>query len=248
MILEGEYLSWQPISDLVRLEGDLTIVFLSGAGVRFLQKMDDDWYQATTPWGSVNNLEVPGRRPTWRSDLSASPMGCLEQFQWCNTAHPRERGCGPLTSYYDALLGAAPFFNESNDFLDIQRPFSSDATSSRLIWPMLATGTYTTNLWTVLGSLGTRSLESQSSLYDGVQSPLPEKQWQSDVLQWWHIIMAALQTSRLVSSFFFSIPTALCPPKAHTPTQITRQPMPCFPSWSPGIISRNLSHANSLKS
>lgn len=201
---QGESLTWSPRPELVRQDGDLTIVFLSGAGVRFTQRVDDDWYRATTPWRAIYWPPISGRLPTWRPDVSASPMGCLEQFQWCNSAYPRDRGCGPLASLLDSLFGAAPLFNLTNltyEDLTRGRPLSSDTTSARLIWPWLAMTGYPTTLPALLGSLGTRSLASQSTLFSGVQSPLPENQWQLDVLQWWHIILAAVQASRLV---FFS--------------------------------------------
>lgn len=197
-MLRGESLTWSPIPELVRQDGDLTIVFLSGDGVQFVQRMDDDWYRATTPWSTVYWQSVSGRLSTWRPDVSASPMGCLEQFQWCNSAYPRDRGCGPLGSFFDALFGAAPFFNFTYEDFVTGRPLSSSATSARLIWPFLAMTGYPTTLPDLLGSLGIRSLASESTIVKGYQLPLPENQWQSDVLHWWHIILAALQASRSV--------------------------------------------------
>lgn len=163
----------------------------------FRQQMDDDWYRVTTPWQDIYFLTSTGQQQSWRPDISASPMGCLEQFQWCNSAYPRERGCGPLASYYDSIIGAAPFFNLRDEDLDAKRPSSFDATSARFIWPVLAMDPYPTRLSAMLRSLGTGSLASQSRLTSGVQSPLPENQWQLDVLHWWNIIMASVQASWL---------------------------------------------------
>lgn len=165
--------------------------------------MDDDWYRATTPWRTAYYSTDPGSKQTWRSDVSASTMGCVEQFQWCNSAYPRDRGCGPLASHMDALYGAAPFFNVTEEDLASTRPSSSDANRTRLIWPWMAMHDHPTRLANLLSSLSVKSLESQSKLFSGIQTPLPKSQWQLDVLQWWHIILAEIQASWLVASFLF---------------------------------------------
>lgn len=167
--------------------------------------MDDDWYRATTPWRNTYSPGSSGSQPTWHPDVSASPMGCLEQFQWCNSAYPRDRGCGPLASLYDSIYGAARFFNVTDEELDPRRPLSSDATSARFIMSVLAVFSYPTALSATIESLGTRSLASQSTYSSGTQFPLPENQWQLDVLQWWHITLAAIQASWLVNPFYSSI-------------------------------------------
>lgn len=183
----------------------MTIAMLSGAGVQFLRLMDDDWYRATTPWINTYGTRKSGLQPTWHPDVSASPMGCLEQFQWCNSAYPRDRGCGPLTSYQDAFDGAAPLFNATKDVLDADRPLSSDAIPARFISARRALDGYPTSLPDVVGTLGPRSLASQSKFFGGSQSPLPENQWQLDVLQWWNIVLTTIQASWSVFFSFFSL-------------------------------------------
>jgi hypothetical protein len=196
MMFEGEPNGWSPIPELVRLDGDLALVFLSGNGVVFSQPMDDDWYRVTVPDSLTYTSDASGTKQNWRPNVSASPMGCLEQYQVCNSAYPKPRGCGPLASYMDAIYGAAEFFNVTKDALDPDRPLSSNITSARFIWPLLAMLSSPTSLTTVLSSLGTASLASQSHLYAGDQQPLPKNQWQLDVLRWWHIVLAAIQASR----------------------------------------------------
>lgn len=204
--IQGKPDSWTPIPELLRVDGDLAVIFLSGADSLFIEPMDDDWYRATTPWGAIYSAGAFGELPTWRPNVSASPMGCFEQFQWCNSAYPRDRGCGPLTGSLDAIYGAAPLFNVTNETLAADRPSSSDATSARLLWPFQAIWSSTNNVRGVISSLGTRSLASQSQFFSGVQFPLPDNQWQLDVLQWFQIIMAGMQASR---SDFFSFPHGL---------------------------------------
>ncbi|KAK6083884.1 hypothetical protein SCUP515_01580 [Seiridium cupressi] len=195
LIFHGQS-SFDWIPELSRSDGDLTIAFLSGNQVSFNEKMDDDWYRATTPWQSSYNPESSGRKQTYLPDVSASPMGCLEQWQWCNSAFPRNQGCGPLGSYLDALYSAAPLFgNLTSEDLDVDRPSSSDPTRNRFLWPTLVAFQYPTRLSHLLGTLGAKSLASQSRLFSGIQLALPNNQWQLDVLQWWSTVLASVQAS-----------------------------------------------------
>ncbi|KAJ0115713.1 hypothetical protein J7T55_010536 [Diaporthe amygdali] len=161
MMFRGEPDVWTPIPEL----------------------MDDEWYRATVPDSLSYVSTDSGAQQTWRPNVSASPMGCVEQFQVCNLAYPKHRGCGPLAGYFDAVYGAAKYFNVTEETLDPNRPFSSNATSARFIWPLVAMNSAPTVLTAVLNSLGTASLASQSELFAGNQQPLPKNQWQLDKIR-----------------------------------------------------------------
>lgn len=131
-------------------------------------------------------------------------MGCVEQWQWCNPAYPGDSGCGPLASYLDSCYGAAPLFNLTEDELpggfstlpsvgNISNPYSSYA--SRLVWPCLVQYFLPSSLANILGQVGTKSLDSQSLLFFGVQNPLPRNQWQLDATNWFHRVLASIQAS-----------------------------------------------------
>lgn len=185
-----------PIPDLTKLDGDIALVFLSGNGVVFSQPTNDDWYRANTPSTTRSATGLSGDVQAFRSEEAASPLGCVEQWQWCNGAYPTDAGCGPLASYLDALYGAAPLFNltskDITDDLTTRRPGSPTAVEARLLWP-LSLQADRMHLHTILGRLGERFLASQSLLLSGVQYPLPRNQWQLDVTNWWHIILASVQ-------------------------------------------------------
>jgi hypothetical protein len=124
---------------------------------------------------------------------AASPLGCVEQWQWCNSAYPGESGCGPLASLYDSVYGAAPFFNVTSEELDPARPFSSTKNGTRLIWPVLIQSSSPSIISEVLSKLGDKSLSSQFLLNNGVQGPLPLNQWQLDVNGWYNTVLASIQ-------------------------------------------------------
>ncbi|KAI0857613.1 hypothetical protein F4860DRAFT_488914 [Xylaria cubensis] len=184
-----------PIPELARPDGDTTMAFLSGNGVPFGQLMDDGWYRATDFLTTISHSLASGAQPVYRPSVAASPMGCVEQWQWCNSAHPKDSGCGPLAGLSDSLYGAAALFNLTSEELDSDRPLSPEASGTRLIWPALLTLGYPTVLPSLLGHLGAKSLASQSRLYSGVQWALPKSQWQLDVIQWWNTILASVQAS-----------------------------------------------------
>ncbi|KAI1176643.1 hypothetical protein F4777DRAFT_545388 [Nemania sp. FL0916] len=183
-----------PISELLRSDGDVSIVFLSGNGVIFQERMDDEWYRATDPAGINYFYDSNGsNRTVYRPAEAASPMGCVEQFQWCNTAYPNRSGCGPLASATDSVDGAAPFFNITMEDLNTDRPSSNDATKARFIWPLLVTGSSPLGLNQIVG--GANSFASQILLNAEAQLPLPLDQWQTDVTTWFNISLAVLQSS-----------------------------------------------------
>jgi hypothetical protein len=181
-------------------------VFLSGSGVLFQQPLDDDWYQATVPSNQFNRTDGTNLTNTYRPLNAASPLGCVQQMQWCNSQYPRYRGCGPLASAHDAFLRAAPLFNLTDNqanSIKFSRPVSSSAVGVRLTWPAsILLNSPVSSLDRVLAALGTDSLTSQSSLYNGIQLPLPNDQWQDDVRHWWQTTLASVQASFMLATHF----------------------------------------------
>ncbi|KAI3316566.1 hypothetical protein HD806DRAFT_552214 [Xylariaceae sp. AK1471] len=188
----------QPIAALNQSAGDLIIVFLSGYGVYFSPATDDDWYRATFPSGHLTNLFVSGSEASFRPVEAASPLACVEQWQWCNSALPKgtnRSDCGPLTGQFAAAYRAAPLFNLSSADLDPYRPTSETPDGTRLIWPFLATNWNPTTILASIAHLGAKSLASQTRLNSGVQWSLPRDQWHYDVTHWFNTILAAVQAS-----------------------------------------------------
>ncbi|KAI0436898.1 hypothetical protein F4803DRAFT_566489 [Xylaria telfairii] len=184
------------IPELARPDGDTTVIFLSGNGVVFMNRMDDDWYRATRRSIDIYMSGGAGYIPSYIPSIAASPMGCVEQWQWCNSTNPtNSTQCGPLASLFDAFSGAATVFNISEgEYNNEPRPSSSDASKADFLWVGIGTANSPTILPRVIGHLGAKSLASQSHLM-GIQYPLPNNQWQLDVTRWWHTILAAVQAS-----------------------------------------------------
>lgn len=184
---------FSPIPELRRPDGDLLIAFLSGNGVYFSQPLDDDWYRATQPGPAIEWTELTGSHDSYIPTEPASPMGCVQQWQWCKSGNTPQ--CGPLASHFDALYGAAPLFNLTTEDLDPERPSVPQELGTRLIWPALVTFEYPTFLGPLLEHFGSEALASRSRFLTGVQWGLPVNQWQLDVIQWWNTMQAAVQAS-----------------------------------------------------
>ncbi|KAI1261275.1 hypothetical protein F5Y18DRAFT_440585 [Xylariaceae sp. FL1019] len=197
---QGEAISspgyFVPSSSISHQDGDVSLAFLSGNGVIFYkQPMDDEWYRATEPSTNVSNAALSNDTEiTYRVTEAASPLACVQQYQWCNTAHAKVN-CGPLASWDDAAYGAASVFNLTKEDLETDRPSSGTATGTSLIWPLLVMSNPIFDLNAVVSTLGAESLASQSVLETGIQFPLPKDQWQIDVTKWWNVSLASIQSA-----------------------------------------------------
>ncbi|KAI1505251.1 hypothetical protein F5X99DRAFT_430515 [Biscogniauxia marginata] len=171
------------IRNISRSDGDITLVFLSGNGVVFDERMDDDWYQATVPDHNLTVLGFNSTQQSYRPAEAASPLGCVEQWQVCNSSYKSGTGCGPLGSSADALNDGFASFDITQEDMD------KDLLNVTL--SMQVGGV--SNLDSLLTHLGAYSLASQSLLQSGTQFPLPHNQWQLDVMNWWNAMLASYQ-------------------------------------------------------
>ncbi|KAF2120677.1 hypothetical protein BDV96DRAFT_272103 [Lophiotrema nucula] len=93
-----------PRDEFNRTDGDTQFVFLSGNRVLFSQPCDDPWFSAHEPYLVPNTTSVNG----FLSDHLAVPMGCIEQYQFCNP-HAPNQPCTPLAGIVPATAEA--FYN-----------------------------------------------------------------------------------------------------------------------------------------
>lgn len=157
--------------------------------------MLDPWYRATIPSQPFfrGGLTSPGL-PSYQPEEAASPLACLQQFQFCDASESR---CGPLASCPNSQTAAGELFGTAPDPADL--PAENDPAASSFVWFVSLLAYSVGNLAFVLLHLGANSLASTRSLYSGSMGPLPENQWQIDVTQWWATYLAGIQES-VVSS------------------------------------------------
>ncbi|KAK8121693.1 hypothetical protein PG984_010363 [Apiospora sp. TS-2023a] len=154
----------------------------------------------------------------YRPDEAASPLGCLEQFQWCRD--PDLGHCGTLDSSWNAIYSAAPWFDLTSE--DVDNHFANAGKSipqtrhgSLLLWTYLTLGS-SGGLASLTENLGPGTLASQTLLSEGFIVDVPQNQWQIDVTQWWHTMLASVQ-ARFVNTAHGGIDSGL-PPVTYKPT------------------------------
>ncbi|KAI1173299.1 hypothetical protein F4777DRAFT_558398 [Nemania sp. FL0916] len=186
------------IPELARKDADVHIIFLSGNGVVFDKPTSDPWYLATVVGGTASSSTYVGATPFWIPEEAASPLGCVEQFQYCNLARPN-KPCGPLASFSDAVDGAAPLFNLTVEELTQERPPIGNIEGTRL-WRMAVLNVYNPlDLKNLVRATGIQSLGSRVLTLGGILSATDatdlQHLWQLDVVNWFATLQAALQAS-----------------------------------------------------
>ncbi|KAI1809827.1 hypothetical protein GGS20DRAFT_570297 [Poronia punctata] len=191
-----------PIDAMARTDAELKIVLLSGNGVVFVEPGSDEWYRVSdTGTNILQDSEVESSRRVYYPLDPASPLGCTDQYQFCNPGYRGGRACGPLTSFYDALVGAVPYFNTTekgvakSDMLDRFKYFYE-------------TFAFVT-ISNIINHLGPASLLSQVHLQNTAQNHLEPNQWQLDVAHWWDILMANKQALYLDAAYSSPEPAIL---------------------------------------
>lgn len=185
--------SFIPIPELSRSDGDVQVIFLAGNGISFYEQTEDAWYRGTALGYEIEDPTLQGTRRVYWPEEAASPLGCVTQFQFCNTALSPDKRCGPLASWNDAYSESAPLFNITRSQVSDDGYVPMDPTSTTLTWIVLQLNNAAASLYTLLQTLGPESLSSKASLIEGFMGRLPSNQWQLDVMHWWSTYLASIQ-------------------------------------------------------
>lgn len=196
-----------PIPALQRSDGDVTIIYLAGDGVIFGESSEDEWYRPFVPgtrgveYTTNTNTTNNGSIPYYLPEEPSSPLGCVQQFQFCNSAQPDSSNCGPLASFLDASYGAGPLFGTSLEEIlngDPMTPLGSRA-AILLSWLATIMSTNPGTVGSLINILGAKSLASQSRQYKGMQFGIASNQWQIDVTNWFDTLLALQQASHITA-------------------------------------------------
>ncbi|KAI0154689.1 hypothetical protein GGR57DRAFT_512248 [Xylariaceae sp. FL1272] len=187
-----------PIPSLFRSDAYTYIMFLSGNGVKFTDYVSDDWYRLspvprnTSLTGGNNGTSQTSSLPIYVPEEPASPMACTNQYQFCRPGFP-EKTCTPLLGLYDAVHAALPLFNTTDD--EYAYDMGNSTLANRVIYFMSSLWYAPVSVYDMIQHLGPKALESQKTLVMGLQGPIAQNQWQTDVMNWWNYSLAATQTA-----------------------------------------------------
>lgn len=184
-----------PIPELFRSDGDVHVIFLVGNSIKFLEQTEDAWYRGTALGYKIADTTREGSRQTYWPEEAASPLGCVQQFQLCNTALPTDKQCGPLASWDDAIAESAALFNMTASVILEHEYIATSRTASQFSWLFAVLDNAAPYLESLLRTLGQESLASKESLTQGTMGRLPSNQWQLDVEHWWSTYLAAIQAA-----------------------------------------------------
>ena len=178
-----------PISGLTDAipEADVTVLFLSSNGMPFIKSTTDDWYSATTEF---RNMSLPPyynqSAQAYLQDEPASPLGCVEQRQFCSPRNQGEDGqplCTPLTGIWEIPYVTEPIVKSPDGELNHFKWFHNVATSPQ------------DTINHLVSFLHATILQSRLSVSRNAQGPLPDNQWQIEVQHMFSTLLASVQQS-----------------------------------------------------
>ncbi|KAI1320061.1 hypothetical protein F5Y16DRAFT_417648, partial [Xylariaceae sp. FL0255] len=165
-----------PIEELTRTDADLYLISLSGNGVLYSEPSNDLWYNISKTPIEESVMGIPlGDVDGYLPGAPASALACTDQYQYCSHGDPGS--CGPLASFKDAVIGAAPMFNTI--FGDVANNTADTEEGARFAY--LVTGLdNAAETCQAVSTLGPSSLSSQRTLQGGFQGDVASNQWQID--------------------------------------------------------------------
>lgn len=144
----------------------------------FTNQTDDPWYSAHVRFANMSTGGLEGSMDWYSADEPASILACTTQHQFCNSHLPADRGCTSLGSYADAQSEGAAIWSNTKQ-------------ASTLNW--FEFPIFRSEIQNIVIALGVAGLSSRLGLSRGIQSPIPNNQWQLDVEHWFKASLASLQ-------------------------------------------------------
>ncbi|KAF2183637.1 hypothetical protein K469DRAFT_667831 [Zopfia rhizophila CBS 207.26] len=155
-------------------DGDTKLLFLNANGISFTAPCDDPWFSAHKPYAE----RLQQNRTFYRPDYLASPVGCVEQYQFCNP-HQRGQPCTPIAGIIPAAASAK--------FELALSPMQS------AIVDLFVNAIYAVNTDIAQPNLHKTDLLAEEGATNGWQLPLPNNQWTLELQDMHNKVLAMLQ-------------------------------------------------------
>ncbi|KAM7189076.1 hypothetical protein V8F20_010284 [Naviculisporaceae sp. PSN 640] len=183
-----------PIPELrsVYPQADIAILFLSSNNMPYMRPTNDPWYSATTPFRTLSHMDYnTTSQITYLQDEPSSPLGCVEQRQFCTPRRKAADGtsplCTPLVGIFDIPYVTEPLIPGEDD------PDFEPGELNYFKWFY--------NLWITpqdtinhaISFLHATALQSRFSISRNTQGPLPDNQWQLEVQHLFSTLLSSIQ-------------------------------------------------------
>lgn len=170
---------------LRRIDADVSLIFLSANAILYTGEVNDPLYSAHQPLPSISNTLTGNETTTmYIRDEPAAVLGCVAQYQACNSKLTQDRECTPPSGIEDVLNNVRKIATNEEEVALFN------------YYLAITLGNYQFHAPTIIAfELGEWSLTSRFTLNQGVQAQLPDNQWQLDVEYWHEISMASLQSA-----------------------------------------------------
>ena len=159
---------WNPSSNLIRTDADLSLIFIAGNSMQFMQQCDDPVFGAHVEHRGTAYL-------SYMPDEWAVPISCSERYKICN---PNNVQCTP----WNGIMG---LYNSSRHIGLSQIQANETA---RVILAAQVSAVYYQTF--TRGGAALRALELASGL---VQQSLPCNQWEIEVSSWFDAGLSRIQ-------------------------------------------------------
>ncbi|KAF2115544.1 hypothetical protein BDV96DRAFT_82414 [Lophiotrema nucula] len=168
--------TWRPIEPLHRNDSDVSLLFLVARDVCYTGPVVDPWFAASKAIGKVTTSGGI-QKDIYAADEAASPMACSVQYQLCVPSNSSKNDCSPLGGRRDA----AKYFGEDHPEID------------KVMWLISLMSNMEIRI--LITTLGGSFLQAQYGILEGIRSPVPVDQWQTESERLFKVMLAGLQTA-----------------------------------------------------
>lgn len=167
--------AFTPIPQLSREDALVSLIFLEPNKLAYTGPVDDLFFAAhADPWALWTTPNIT----LYYSDKQVSVMGCIDQHRICNPTWPDGILC--------TTWGTVEFTAAVLDKLGLNQMQNDTA------WVLLLAN-LDGHIANSIAGLGSTALRAQSTVYDDINIPLPENQWNIEASDWFSISLARLQ-------------------------------------------------------
>ncbi|KAF2832515.1 hypothetical protein CC86DRAFT_280419 [Ophiobolus disseminans] len=164
---------WLPINALNLTGGDIFLIFLEQNNVLHWKPNKDPVFGANKP--NTNDTKTS----LYRADRYVSPIACHQKHRFCN---PNNNVCSVWNGRFEAV--------RTIESSDVNFNPAQLAAASRIVLASLMT-----SMNEAINSRASKCLRAQDKMDWLFQVPLPDNQWEIEVLAWAHQGLASLQAA-----------------------------------------------------